>query len=161
MEPKRRQEADSLHQLKVEADRLLLELTGADRVLRHAHAAFRPHADVYLSKSRAALIIKLELAGIDTDGLNIEAEERTVRIRGERIDSGRADKVYQQMEIDYGYFERVLTLPVDVDPEGATASYEHGFLEIVLPLPQQSGLRRIPVNAGEKRPAPADKGGEK
>ncbi len=157
MDPNRRRDVDNLHQLKAEADRLLLELTGADRVLRHSHTSFRPHADVYLSKSRAALIIKLELAGIDPSAIHLEAEERIVRIRGERMDSSRADKVYQQMEINYGYFERVLALPMDIDPQGATARYEDGFLEVVLPLPTQSGLHRIPVN---KRGEELHKGGK-
>ncbi len=142
----RPRDADNLHQLKAEADRLLLELTGADRVFGQAHTAFRPHTDVYFSKSREALIIKLELAGIDPSSVHLEAEERVVRIRGGRVDTSRADKVYQQMEIDYGYFERVLNLPVDVNPQEATAQYDAGFLEVILPLPPHSGLRRIPVN---------------
>ena len=154
----RPRDADNLHQLKVEADRLLLELTGADRVFRPAHTAFRPNTDVYLSKSREALIIKLELAGIDPSSVHLEAEERMVRIRGERVDTSRADKVYQQMEIDYGFFERVLSLPVDVNPQEATARYDDGFLEVILPLPPHSGLRRIPVNVRDSEPDTDEKG---
>lgn len=159
MDERRRRETDSLRQLRIETDRLLLELTGADRVLRHAHAAFRPHADMYISKSKEALIIRLELAGVDPAAVQLEAQQKVVRVRGERPDSNRADKVYQQMEIEYGYFERILNLPVEVDPERATAHYEDGFLEIVLPLPPQTGSRRIRVNVRGPEEEPDEAGG--
>ena len=38
------------------------------------------------------------------------------------------------MEIDYGPFQRQVTLAEDVDPEGATATYERGILTIRLPI---------------------------
>src|SRR5437764_288908 len=41
---------------------------------------------------------------------------------------------YQQMEIEYGRFQRTLQLPADVETSKATAAYEHGILAIVLPI---------------------------
>jgi HSP20 family molecular chaperone IbpA len=41
---------------------------------------------------------------------------------------------YQQMEIDYGPFQRQITLAEDVDPEGAAATYERGLLTVRLPI---------------------------
>lgn len=156
MDEKHKTESDSPRELRIETDRLLLELTGAGRILRRAHVAFRPYADVYFSKSRNALIIKLELAGIDPRSVHLGVEQRLVRIEGERPDTNRTDKVYEQMEIEYGRFERVLNLPMEVDPERTTAEYKDGFLEIVLPLALQSGVRRIPVNV---RDSGSDAGG--
>jgi HSP20 family molecular chaperone IbpA len=43
-------------------------------------------------------------------------------------------QAYQQMEIDYGSFERHVTLGDDVDYEAVEATYERGLLTIVLPL---------------------------
>jgi len=37
------------------------------------------------------------------------------------------------MEINCGPFERILSLPSEVDASRATAAYDDGFLEIVLP----------------------------
>lgn len=156
MERKRSGSQDNLQRMQQEADRLLLELTGADRVLRQASPMFRPHADVYFSKAANAVIVRMDLAGIDPARIQLEAKERVLRVRGERHDLERADKVYQQMEIDYGYFERVITLPAVIEPARAEARYEDGFLEIVLPLPVPTGSRTIPVNVKE---SPAETAG--
>jgi len=160
MERKRSGNQDSLQRMRQEADRLLLELTGADRVLRQASPVFRPHADVYFSKAANAMIVRMDLAGIDPTHIQLEAKERVLRVRGERHDPERADKVYQQMEIDYGYFERVITLPAVIEPAKAEARYENGFLEIMLPLPAPTGSRTIPVNVKES-PGQAGGGADK
>jgi HSP20 family molecular chaperone IbpA len=38
------------------------------------------------------------------------------------------------MEIDYGRFQRQVTLTEDVDPDEATAAYERGILTVRLPI---------------------------
>ena len=124
---------------------MFLELMGADRMLGRIQGAFRPNVDVFFNKAQAAMTVKLELAGIDPDTISLEAEERILRIHGQRIDQGRAGKVYQQMEIAYGPFERRILLPVEVDPTRAEAHYERGFLEILLPVAERAGAKRIPV----------------
>jgi HSP20 family protein len=56
--------------------------------------------------------------------------------------------VYQQMEIEYGPFQRQVHLAEDVDPEGAVARFEHGVLTIELPAadkPPAQGRYRITV----------------
>ena len=50
------------------------------------------------------------------------------RDRGERSRPEAAGRVYQQMEIEYGPFQRQVRLPEDVDPEQAHAEYERGIL---------------------------------
>jgi HSP20 family protein len=139
-----------LRQLQNETDRLLLGLMGADRMFGQGAAAFRPNADVYLSKSENAAIVRLELAGIDPQTVALEIEGRALLVRGTRIDPEAYDKVYHQMEVSYGLFERQLLLPVEVDARDAKAYYEDGFLRIVLPLPTRSGTRRIPIQISEE-----------
>ncbi|MDX6396786.1 MAG: hypothetical protein QOJ43_194, partial [Gaiellaceae bacterium] len=58
-------------------------------------------------------------------GLVIAGERRRPRVEGQ---------VYEQMEIDYGAFERHVSLSAPVDVEAAEARYENGFLTVVLPL---------------------------
>jgi HSP20 family protein len=45
--------------------------------------------------------------------------------------------VYQQMEIEYGPFQRQVRLPEDVDPAQARAEYERGILRISLPVAEK------------------------
>jgi HSP20 family protein len=42
--------------------------------------------------------------------------------------------VYQQMELDYGPFERRVPVGSDVDPSGAEANYDRGLLTVRLPV---------------------------
>jgi HSP20 family molecular chaperone IbpA len=48
---------------------------------------------------------------------------------------------YQQMEIDYGPFQRQITLAEDIDPEEASASYERGILTVRLPIAPRPTVR--------------------
>jgi HSP20 family molecular chaperone IbpA len=41
------------------------------------------------------------------------------------------------MEIDYGPFQRQITLAEDIDPENASATYERGILTVRLPIAPQ------------------------
>ncbi|HYX76684.1 MAG TPA: Hsp20/alpha crystallin family protein, partial [Gaiellaceae bacterium] len=53
---------------------------------------------------------------------------------------------YQQLEIEYGPFERRIQLDEPVDPSAATARYENGMLTVVLPLaPAPPPGERVPI----------------
>jgi HSP20 family protein len=102
----------------------------------------RPEVDVYRTEDPPSLTVLVELPGVDPREVDLVASPRALLIAGERRrpkDCGH----YQQMEIDYGPFQRQVTLAEDVDPEDATATYERGILRIRLPIapkpaPQQT-----------------------
>jgi HSP20 family protein len=120
-----------------------------------APQAFRPNADVYYSKIDNAIYVKLELPGVDPEGTNLEVEDQVLRISGHRVDRGRREKVYQQMEVFYGPFERRILLPVQVDAGAAKAHYRDGFLEIELPVAAVRESRRIPIKVKEQAESPS------
>jgi HSP20 family protein len=103
---------------------------GARRVLR-------PQVDCYHTDDPHELTVVVELPGIDPDHVQIVATERELRISGERKRRRCEGQVFQQMEIDYGAFERTVPLVEEVDPGAARASYERGLLTIVLPVVEQ------------------------
>ena len=79
-----------------------------------------------------------------------------LRVSGVRSDERHPDAVYQQMEITYGRFERMVMLPPEVDATKARADYSSGFLEIVLPIRPRSASKKIPIIAqrrGRRRAA--------
>jgi HSP20 family molecular chaperone IbpA len=100
------------------------------RGIRRVH---RPEVDVYRSEDPPTLTILVELPGVDPAEVQVVASPQALLVAGERRrprDCGH----YQQMEIDYGPFQRQVTLAEEVDPEEATATYERGILRIRLPI---------------------------
>ena len=66
-----------------------------------------PNTDVYVTDT--GLVIKVELAGMKSDSLEITVEGNRLRISGNRPDCCRAPKCsFLVMEISYGPFESVL-----------------------------------------------------
>ena len=150
MDPRRKENIPGLQRLQGEVDKMFLDLMRGERVPRHGRAAFRPNADVYFDRAANAFIIKLELAGIDPAEISLDLEEHILRISGLRSDERHPEAVYQQMEIAYGRFERLVLLPPEVDTSKATADYTGGFLVIVLPVRERSSSKRIPITVRDE-----------
>jgi HSP20 family molecular chaperone IbpA len=102
--------------------------------LRHG---YRPQCDCFRTDDPPALQIVLELPGTDPDSVELVVTGRTFTVTGFRERPIVPGARYQQMEIEYGPFQRRIELGEDVDPSEASASYERGLLRIVLPLAQR------------------------
>ena len=97
-------------------------------------SCWTPNTDVYETPQH--LIVKMELAGIRKDDVEITMQDRLLIVRGYRKDNcphrqGRCS--FRQMEIDYGYFERRILMPSLVDAGQAEAHFHNGILHIELP----------------------------
>jgi HSP20 family molecular chaperone IbpA len=135
---KRRREFDDAAE---EIEQLFADLWQVFPFSRGMRRGYRPEVDVYRTEDPAALTVVVELPGVDPQEVKVVASARALLIAGERKrpkDSGH----YQQMEIDYGPFQRQVTLAEDVDPDGATASYEHGLLIVLLPIAPRPAPRQ-------------------
>jgi HSP20 family protein len=55
-------------------------------------------------------------------------------ISGNRRREPCEGRVFQQIEIEYGRFERLIHLPDDADLSQAEARYERGLLRIQIPI---------------------------
>ena len=107
-----------------------------------------PNTDIYVADS--GLVIKVELAGMRSDHLEIIVVGNRLHITGERPDGCRAPKCkFLVMEINYGPFESVLELPSGYDLTQAKAAYLNGFLRIDVPQAQtHSRTSKVPVSEG-------------
>jgi HSP20 family molecular chaperone IbpA len=93
-----------------------------------------PNTDIYESENHSRIFVVMELAGVDLERLTITLKGRVMWVRGDRPDPSRAHKrEFQQMEIDYGHFERRVRVGTNVVAAQASARYAHGFLVIELP----------------------------
>ena len=94
-----------------------------------------PNLDMY--ETDTAVVVLLELAGVDPGQTEIRAEPHRLQVRGVRRErhgpEGAAGRSYHALEVPYGRFERSMPLPPGLDTEAAAASYQDGLLEITLP----------------------------
>jgi HSP20 family protein len=122
-----------------------------DRALAPRRAGFTPRVDVYYTQSPPAAVIAIDLAGITVDELTVDVQGRMVRISGRRPPVIAAGRVYQQLEIEHGPFERVIELGADVEQEAARATYVDGMLEIELPIARRNlTTHQVPVRRGDE-----------
>jgi HSP20 family protein len=104
-----------------------------------------PAVDMY--ETRDAVVVVLELAGVEPDQCEVQAEPHRLVVRGTRRERRAAGgdqggrRTYHALEIRYGRFERALPLPPTVDGTGSTATYRDGLLEISLPKRQPARVR--------------------
>jgi HSP20 family protein len=91
-----------------------------------------PNTDVYITDG--AIIVKVELAGMKRENLELTVDGSHLRISGQRPDCCRPPQCkFLVMEINYGGFESVIELPAGYDLNRAKAAYQNGFLRVDVP----------------------------
>lgn len=124
-------------------------------VKTHSHAGqdasetyWVPNTDVYVTDN--GLVIKVELAGMKREDLELVIGGNRVKISGHRPDGCRAPKCkFLVMEINYGAFETVIELPPGYDLTQARAAYQNGFLRIDVPS-KEAAAERSSLNLTEE-----------
>lgn len=93
------------------------------------------------------LVIRAELPGLSREDVDVEIDDDTLIIRGERHnDVDDEQEGYYRSERSYGSFYRAIPLPDNIDASQCNASFRDGVLQVSLPKPpQQSRARKIDV----------------
>jgi HSP20 family protein len=104
-------------------------LIRTDRRVVPSGRLWNPAADVY--KSPDGWVVKVDLAGVCMDELEVELHESILSIRGCRRDTHIRDGfTYQQMEITYSRFEKSIQFPAPLEGASIRQDYSDGFLII-------------------------------
>ncbi len=137
-----RRDADKL---QAEIEQLFADLWHVPRFAAGPRHGFRPNVDCFHTDEPHALTVVIELPGVDPDSVRVVAGERLLVVAGERRRPQVPGRVYQQMEIEYGTFQRQVQFAEDVDPERATARFEQGILTVQLPVAAQAAPGRVTI----------------
>lgn len=103
--------------------------SGRWRIANRSHI-WRPPTDVY--EIDTALIVRVEIAGMQEEDFSISLSGRHLVIRGLRADVSER-RAYHQMEIYFGEFMSEIELPCPVVVGEVSAEYNLGFLRLILP----------------------------
>ena len=143
---RRRNDIDRLHN---EMQELIDELWHVPR-FAGGRRGFRPQADCIRNEDPPALHVIVELPGVDPTELQVVAADRVLVVTGVRRRPPLRGR-YQQMEVEYGPFQRRIQLDEAVDTSTATARYEHGMLTVVLPIAASPPkVERVTITIGAR-----------
>ena len=105
---------------------------------------WRPPTDVYETDN--CVVVKVEIAGMEEEDFIISLSNRKLTISGIRPDpmtkAQSTTLSYQQMEIHYGEFKTEVYIGWNIAEDGIEATYENGFLKVVLP---KAKAQKVPV----------------
>lgn len=111
----------------------------------HSMGNWIPRMETYCKDSD--YVVKVDLPGVDPNDVHVQAEGHLLTITGERKGE---EKGPEYRETFYGKFERQIALPQGVEVDKIAARYEHGVLEIRVPLSAQFAGRKVPIQIEQK-----------
>ena len=113
--------------------------------------SFVPPVDIYEDEHN--LVLKLEIPGINEEDLDVQWENNTLTVKGERkFEKEEKEENFHRIERRYGSFLRTFRLPNTVDGDKCEAHYDKGILKVALPKRAEAKPKQIKVgvSSGEK-----------
>ena len=104
-----------------------------------------PFPPINVFQQGGDILAIIELPGIDKGQLQIEAKENTIRISGRKVIAYPEGSMHRRERVS-GEFDRTLSLPVRLDPDGIRAEYRDGVLALFLPRSERDKPRTIQIS---------------
>lgn len=103
-----------------------------------------PPADIFEAKD--AVVVKVELPGVDIKDVNIELKGNMLTLNGvRRFTKNLKEEHCHRMEFFYGTFQRVFNLPKVAEGKGIDTDLSDGVLEIRVPKARKLHSKQIKV----------------
>lgn len=93
-----------------------------------------------------AIIILLEVAGVQTDELKITLYQSQLVISGNRPRPDLPNAVYHQAEVRFGLFTVEIPIPWAIQEQQMLATYQSGFLKIELTRKQAQRIHIVDLH---------------
>lgn len=124
--------------------RALEERTASDW-LQERTTSRGPFPPINVFQQDDNILAIIELPGVNKDDLRIEAKENTIRISGKKAVEYPDDVSVHRRERMYGEFDRTMSMPISIDPDGIKAEYRDGILALFLPRSESDKPRTIKI----------------
>ena len=99
----------------------------------YRRTGWQPRVDVY--RCADGFLVKLELAGIAQQDLDVSVQKQLLVVEGKRRDWSISDiETPLSMEITYDWFKRVISLPEPVVLDVIRTEYHDGMLLVYLAI---------------------------
>lgn len=106
---------------------------------------FSPSIDVV--ESEEGFTVFCELPGLEKENIDVSISSNVLTVKGEKLSNQDKKKgKYYRKESWAGSFQRTLSLPATIDPDGISAELEDGVLQISIPKREEAKTKQIAVN---------------
>lgn len=121
-------------------------LRQSQQAMLQRSATWRPLADIL--ESSDMITIKIELAGMKEEEIEVTIYEDALVVSGERRDihEHQENLCYREAQIRYGPFRVEVLISSSIDREAVSARYDNGFLWVDLPKLPESKPERVHIN---------------
>jgi HSP20 family protein len=99
-----------------------------------------------VGSSADSIDVYLFAAGLDPQSIDLSIKQNLLTVSGQRKQDEEKDATYYRRERFNGSFQRVLTLPEDVDPNKVEAKYREGVLHVRMARKEEVKPKRITVS---------------
>ncbi len=108
-----------------------------------AAGQWSPPVDIF--ETAESLVIRVEVAGIEQQALDVEIKDYSLIVQGDRKFEDVPGRDYHRVERAYGTFRRMFSLPMPVRQDQIHAVLKNGVLEITLLKEEQAKSKRVEV----------------
>jgi len=106
-----------------------------------------PSVDTFVRDGK--LVVHVDLPGVEPKDINVSAVGNTLTIQASRErHRDERSKELENKEVSYIKFERSITMPEAVDSQEIKATYQHGVLELTIPI--KLAGRKIPIEIAKE-----------
>ncbi len=102
-----------------------------------------------LYQTEKEIVIRVPIAGVNPEELDISIENDMVQIQGERKEPEENQKEFIIKECFWGLFSREIILPEEVDASRTKAYFKNGILTIRMPKIEKYKKRKIIIKSEE------------
>lgn len=125
-----------------------------------ATGAWSPAVDIVENDDN--IVLKAELAGVDPKDVDIQVEDNTLYLKGQRKFENEVKKEnYHRIERSYGSFARSFSLPSSIDANKVVAEFKDGLLTLTLPKREEAKPKTIRIQVAGETPKTMTAGAKK
>jgi HSP20 family protein len=111
----------------------------------HRTTAMGSYPPINVFQNGDDFVAVIELPGVDKAGLQLEAKENTIRISGRKdINYDEGASMHRRERVS-GVFDRTISVPIDIDPDGIQAEFRDGVLALFIPRAASQKPRSIKI----------------
>jgi HSP20 family protein len=106
------------------------------------------NAAMDVSETDQAFEVKMDLPGVSPDNVDIQIDNNTLTVRGQRSEESEEKdekRQFHRVERSFGSFARSIVLPTSINEDETAAQFKDGVLKIVIPKTEDSKPRKISI----------------